>query len=67
MRVFVGPHHLRPSARNKFEAGTPPIVRRWPCAAIDYVNSIGRAPLRGHEKGLPVHTPRTAIAEDQFA
>ena len=38
---------------HKFEAGTPPIVQAIGLgAAIDYVNSIGRAPIRAHEKGL---------------
>jgi len=37
----------------KFEAGTPPIVQAIGLgAAIDYVNSIGRAPIRAHEKAL---------------
>src|SRR5712672_3266698 len=38
---------------HRFEAGTPPIVQAIGLgAAIDYVNSIGRAPIRAHEKGL---------------
>jgi cysteine desulfurase / selenocysteine lyase len=38
---------------HKFEAGTPPIVQAIGLgAAIDYVNSIGRAPIRAHEKAL---------------
>jgi cysteine desulfurase/selenocysteine lyase len=38
---------------HKFEAGTPSIVQAIGLgAAIDYVNSIGRAPIRAHEKEL---------------
>src|SRR6202522_3203119 len=38
---------------HKFEAGTPSIVQAIGLgAAIDYVNSIGRAPIRAHEKAL---------------
>ncbi len=38
---------------HKFEAGTPPIVQAIGLgAAIDYVNSIGLAPIRAHEHGL---------------
>jgi cysteine desulfurase/selenocysteine lyase len=38
---------------HRFEAGTPPIVQAIGLgAAIDYVNSIGRAPIRAHEKVL---------------
>jgi len=38
---------------HKFEAGTPPIVQAIGLgAAIDYVNSIGKARIRGHEEGL---------------
>jgi len=41
------------SPPHKFEAGTPPIVPAIGLgAAIDYVNSIGLAPIRAHEKGL---------------
>jgi cysteine desulfurase / selenocysteine lyase len=37
----------------KFEAGTPPIVQAIGLgAAIDYVNSIGRAPIHAHETEL---------------
>jgi cysteine desulfurase/selenocysteine lyase len=37
----------------KFEAGTPPIVQAIGLgAAIDYVNSIGHAPIHAHEKEL---------------
>jgi cysteine desulfurase/selenocysteine lyase len=37
----------------KFEAGTPSIVQAIGLgAAIDYVNSLGRAPIRAHEKAL---------------
>jgi len=38
---------------HRFEAGTPSIVQAIGLgAAIDYVNSIGRAPIRAHEKAL---------------
>src|SRR3984893_6889332 len=38
---------------HKFEAGTPSIVQAIGLgAAIDYVNSIGRAPIRAHENAL---------------
>jgi cysteine desulfurase / selenocysteine lyase len=38
---------------HKFEAGTPSIVQAIGLgAAIDYVNSIGREPIRTHEKSL---------------
>src|SRR4051812_2959860 len=38
---------------HKFEAGTPPIVQAIGLgAAIDYVNSIGKARIRAHEAGL---------------
>jgi cysteine desulfurase/selenocysteine lyase len=38
---------------HKFEAGTPPIVQAIGLgAAIDYVNSIGKARIRSHETGL---------------
>ncbi len=38
---------------HKFEAGTPSIVQAIGLgAAIDYVNSIGRGPIRTHERGL---------------
>jgi cysteine desulfurase / selenocysteine lyase len=38
---------------HKFEAGTPSIVQAIGLgAAIDYVNSIGRNPIRAHEKTL---------------
>ena len=37
----------------KFEAGTPSIVQAIGLgAAIDYVNSVGKARIRGHEHGL---------------
>jgi len=46
----ASPTAIRPTS---FEAGTPPIVQAIGLgAAIDYVNSIGRAPIRAHEKGL---------------
>src|SRR5262252_5227096 len=38
---------------HKFEAGTPSIVQAIGLgAAIDYINSIGRAPIRTHESSL---------------
>jgi len=38
---------------HKFEAGTPPIVQAVGLgAAIDYVNSIGKARIRAHESAL---------------
>src|SRR5262252_1658312 len=38
---------------HRFEAGTPSIVQAIGLgAAIDYVNSIGRAPIRAHEEAL---------------
>jgi cysteine desulfurase/selenocysteine lyase len=38
---------------HRFEAGTPPIVQAIGLgAAIDYVNSIGKARIRTHEDGL---------------
>jgi cysteine desulfurase/selenocysteine lyase len=38
---------------HKFEAGTPPIVQAIGLgAAIDYVNSIGKARIRAHEHDL---------------
>jgi cysteine desulfurase/selenocysteine lyase len=38
---------------HRFEAGTPSIVQAIGLgAAIDYVNSIGRGPIRAHECGL---------------
>jgi cysteine desulfurase/selenocysteine lyase len=38
---------------HRFEAGTPPIVQAIGLgAAIDYVNSIGKARIRAHESGL---------------
>jgi cysteine desulfurase/selenocysteine lyase len=38
---------------HRFEAGTPPIVQAIGLgAAIDYVNSVGRARIRGHEAEL---------------
>ena len=38
---------------HKFEAGTPSIVQAIGLgAAIDYINSIGHAPIRAHEKAL---------------
>src|SRR5499427_8095654 len=41
------------SPPHKFEAGTPSIVQAIGLgAAIDYVNSIGRAPIQAYEKAL---------------
>jgi cysteine desulfurase / selenocysteine lyase len=41
---------------HKFEAGTPPIVQAIGLgAAIDYVNSIGKARIRAHEEALLEH------------
>ncbi len=38
---------------HKFEAGTPPIVQAIGLgAALDYINSIGKARIRAHEAGL---------------
>jgi cysteine desulfurase/selenocysteine lyase len=38
---------------HRFEAGTPPIAQAIGLgAAIDYVNSIGKARIRAHEDGL---------------
>ncbi len=38
---------------HRFEAGTPPIVQAIGLgAAIDYIESIGKARIRGHESGL---------------
>ena len=38
---------------HKFEAGTPPIVQAIGLgAAIDYINSIGKARIRAHERSL---------------
>src|SRR5438128_8257786 len=45
---------------HKFEAGTPPIVQAIGLgAAIDYINSIGKARIRTHEASLPeyAHEP----------
>ena len=52
---------------HRFEAGTPPIVQAIGLgAAIDYVNSIGKARIRAHEAGL-VALCAGAAARDQFA
>ena len=52
---------------HKFEAGTPPIVQAIGLgAAIDYVNSIGKARIRAHEDGL-VALRAGAAARDQLA
>ncbi len=46
---------------HKFEAGTPPIVQAIGLgAAIDYVNSIGKARIRAHETAL------VAYAQDRM-
>lgn len=50
-------------APHKFEAGTPPIVQAIGLgAAIDYVNSIGRAAARAHEADLIAYA--TAQVQD---
>ena len=52
---------------HRFEAGTPPIVQAIGLgAAIDYVNSIGKARIRAHEAGRLGLRPRAA-ARDQLA
>ena len=52
---------------HKFEAGTPPIVQAIGLgAAIDYVNSIGKARIRAHEAGLLAYA-QERLARDQFA
>jgi cysteine desulfurase/selenocysteine lyase len=41
---------------HRFEAGTPPIVQAIGLgAAIDYVNSVGKARIRAHEQSLLDH------------
>jgi cysteine desulfurase/selenocysteine lyase len=41
---------------HRFEAGTPPIVQAIALgAAIDYVNSVGKARIRAHEESLLRH------------
>jgi cysteine desulfurase/selenocysteine lyase len=41
---------------HRFEAGTPPIVQAIGLgAAIDYVNSVGKARIRAHENDLLAH------------
>src|SRR5437773_3881841 len=41
---------------HRFEAGTPPIVQAIGLgAAIDYVNSIGKARIRAHEAGVSAY------------
>jgi cysteine desulfurase/selenocysteine lyase len=41
---------------HRFEAGTPPIVQAIGLgAAIDYVNSIGKARIRAHESGVSAY------------
>ena len=48
---------------HKFEAGTPPIVQAIGLgAAIDYVNSIGKARIRAHENELRQIRARAAAA-----
>ena len=50
-------------APHKFEAGTPPIVQAIGLgAAIDYVNSVGRAAARAHEADLIAYA--TAQVQD---
>ncbi len=52
---------------HRFEAGTPPIVQAIGLgAAIDYVNSIGKARIRAHEAAICANMP-TSAARDQFA
>ena len=52
---------------HRFEAGTPPIVQAIGLgAAIDYVNSIGKARIRAHEDDARRLRARAA-ARDQFA
>jgi Selenocysteine lyase len=47
---------------HKFEAGTPPIVQAIGLgAALDYVNSMGKARVRAHEGGL-IHYARSGCA-----
>ena len=42
---------------HKFEAGTPPIVQAIGLgAALDYIGSVGKARIRGHEAGLMRYT-----------
>jgi cysteine desulfurase / selenocysteine lyase len=44
---------------HRFEAGTPPIVQAIGLgAAIDYVNSIGKARIRAHEDALRLRHER---------
>ena len=48
---------------HRFEAGTPPIVQAIGLgAAIDYVNSIGKARIRAHEARCVGLRPRAACA-----
>ena len=48
---------------HKFEAGTPPIVQAIGLgAALDYVNSIGKARVRTHEGGL-IHYAQERLRE----
>ena len=48
---------------HRFEAGTPPIVQAIGLgAAIDYVNSIGKARIRAHESGRCRPTPTSGCA-----
>ena len=52
---------------HRFEAGTPPIVQAIGLgAAIDYVNSVGKARIRAHEDGARRLCARAA-ARDQLA
>src|SRR6476659_1282812 len=48
---------------HRFEAGTPPIVQAIGLgAALDYVNSIGKARVRAHEGGL-IHYAQERLRE----
>ena len=52
---------------HKFEAGTPPIVQAIGLgAAIDYVQSIGKARIRAHENDV-VKYAHQRLTRDQFA
>src|SRR5262245_59226264 len=51
---------------HKFEAGTPPIVQAIGLgAAIDYVNSVGRARIRTHEAALVSYAHDVATIIDR--
>ena len=52
---------------HKFEAGTPPIVQAIGLgAAIDYIQSIGKARIRAHETDV-VNYAHERLRRDQFA